>query len=208
MAANGSPTKIPDDTSSASNHTTPLAAETEFHSAFAVTNIKNIIQVTLDNDSNLYLSWSALFKVQAHVHKVRDHIIPPSDEHAIQAAGSHHQVHKTHLYLVLKMISGLTDAYVGFVSYIQQHDHLPTLATAKSRLELEESTMIQRAARETGSSSTLAALVANTTTPVYASPPQRWSRPATTVATVGSCSVAAVGSLEYTTLPLSILQLV
>jgi hypothetical protein len=54
--------------------------------------------------------------------------------------------------LVLKMISGLTDAYAGFVTYIQQHDPLPTFAAAKSRLELEESTILQRAARDSSSS--------------------------------------------------------
>ena len=48
------------------------------------------------------------------------------------------------------MISGLTDSYVGFVTYIQQHDPLPTFAIARSRLELEESTMIQQVAREFG----------------------------------------------------------
>ncbi|XP_050909863.1 uncharacterized protein LOC127123705 [Lathyrus oleraceus] len=58
------------------------------------------------------------------------------------------------------MISDLTDAYVGFVTYIQQHDHLPTFATARSRLELEESTMLQRAARESHASSVSAALMA------------------------------------------------
>ncbi|GAU10843.1 hypothetical protein TSUD_424510, partial [Trifolium subterraneum] len=61
--------------------------------------------------------------------------------------------------LVLKMISGLTDAYSGFVTYIQQHDPLPTFAAARTRLELEESTMIQRAARESGSSTQPAALM-------------------------------------------------
>lgn len=50
--------------------------------------------------------------------------------------------------LVLKMIFGLTDAYAGFVTYIQQHDPLPTFAITRSRLELEESTMLQRAARK------------------------------------------------------------
>jgi predicted choloylglycine hydrolase len=64
--------------------------------------------------------------------------------------------------LVLKMISGLTDVYSGFVTYIQQHDPLPMFATARSRLELEESTMMQRAARESGSSSLPAALMAKT----------------------------------------------
>jgi hypothetical protein len=41
--------------------------------------------VTLDNTSNLYLSWFALFKVQACVHNVLDHIIPPTDAEAIHA---------------------------------------------------------------------------------------------------------------------------
>jgi hypothetical protein len=40
----------------------------------------------------------------------------------------------TNTRLVLKMISGLTDAYSGFVTYIQQHDPLPTFANARSRL--------------------------------------------------------------------------
>ncbi|MCH79418.1 polynucleotidyl transferase [Trifolium medium] len=61
--------------------------------------------------------------------------------------------------LVLKMISGLTDSYAGFVTYIQQHDPLPTFETAKSRLELEESTMAQRVARESSNPSSPAALL-------------------------------------------------
>jgi len=69
------------------------------------------------------------------------------------------------------MISGLTDTYAGFVTYIQQHDPLPTFAATKSRLELEESTILQRAARDS-SSSTPAELVANTPTPLSdVSPP-------------------------------------
>ncbi|XP_050877131.1 uncharacterized protein LOC127080883 [Lathyrus oleraceus] len=71
----------------------------------------------------------------------------------------------TNTCLVLKMISGLTEAYDGFVTYIQQHGPLPTFATTKSRLELEESTMLQRAARDSGSSSTPEALMAKTPLP-------------------------------------------
>ncbi|KAI5390352.1 hypothetical protein KIW84_075606 [Lathyrus oleraceus] len=41
-----------------------------------------------------------------------------------------------------------------------QHDPLPTFATTRSRLELEESTMLQRAARESHASSISAALMA------------------------------------------------
>jgi len=57
----------------------------------------------------------------------------------------------TNTRLVLKMIASLTDAYAGFVTYVQQHDPLPTFAPAKSRLELEETTMLQRASRESSS---------------------------------------------------------
>ena len=52
----------------------------KFHTAFGITNVKSIIPITLDNDSSLYLSWSTLFQVQACVHNVLDHIIPPTDE--------------------------------------------------------------------------------------------------------------------------------
>jgi hypothetical protein len=206
--------------------------------------------VTLENDANLYLSWTALFKVQARVHNVLDHIIPPTDAQAIQASAElkatdpdlwdrldavvlqwmyatsspdilqsilieddsaencwkriatlfkdnkhsravqlETEFSNTHLEnfpstkaycdrlktlsdqlanvdstvtntrLVLKMISGLTDAYSGFVTYIQQHDPLPTFANARSRLELEETTMLQRAARDASSSTLSTALL-------------------------------------------------
>ncbi|GAU49079.1 hypothetical protein TSUD_406850 [Trifolium subterraneum] len=231
----------------------PPAATNKFHSAFAINNVKTIIPVTLENDSNLYLSWSALFKVQARVHNVLDHIILPSDAQAVKestelkandpnlwnrldavvlqwmyatvspdilqsilvaddsaeacwkriAAMFHDNKHSRAIQLenqfsntnledfsttttycnrlkalsdqlsnvdspvsdtrlVLKMISGLTDAYSGFVTFIQQQNPLPTFHEARSRLELEESTMIQRAVRESGSSSQPAALMAKT----------------------------------------------
>jgi hypothetical protein len=78
----------------------------------------------------------------------------------------------TNTRLVLKMISGLTDAYAGFVTYLQQHDPLPTFAEARSRLELEENTMSQRAARESHVSSTQTALRAK------ASPTESAAKPA------------------------------
>ncbi|XP_050902570.1 uncharacterized protein LOC127114542 [Lathyrus oleraceus] len=70
----------------------------------------------------------------------------------------------TNTRLVLKMISGLTDAYAGFVTYIQQHDPLPTFTIARSRLELEESTMLQRAACESHAFFVSAALMAKAPT--------------------------------------------
>jgi hypothetical protein len=86
MADETSQSQTSDDTSSASQSNPSQAAKSKFHSAFAINNVKTIIPVTLENDSNLYLSWSALFKVQACVHNVLDHIIPPSEEQAIQAS--------------------------------------------------------------------------------------------------------------------------
>ncbi|PNX85399.1 hypothetical protein L195_g011511, partial [Trifolium pratense] len=246
------PLKTSDDTSSAQSSPTP-AAQNKFHSAFAINNVKTIIPVTLENDSNLYISWSALFKVQARVHNVLDHIITPTDAPSIQASADlkasdpnlwnrldavvlqwmyatvstdilqsvlvaddsaeacwkriaamfndnkharavqlENQFANTNLEdfpstkaycdrlktlsdqlanvdasvsntrLVLKMISGLTEAYSGFVTYIQQHDPLPLFPAARSRLELEESTMLQRATRESRSSSVPTALHTNT----------------------------------------------
>ncbi|XP_050902159.1 uncharacterized protein LOC127111867 [Lathyrus oleraceus] len=84
MRETNSHSQTSDDTSSASQTNPPRAAKPNFHSAFAINNIKTIIPVTLENDSNLYLSWPVLFKVQARVHNVLDHIIPSSGAQAIQ----------------------------------------------------------------------------------------------------------------------------
>ncbi|XP_050888853.1 uncharacterized protein LOC127094020 [Lathyrus oleraceus] len=86
MTETNSHSQTSDDTSSVSQTNPPQAAKPNFNSAFTINNVKTIIQVTLENDSNLYLSWSALFKVQTRVHNILDHIIPSSDAHAIQAS--------------------------------------------------------------------------------------------------------------------------
>jgi uncharacterized membrane protein YgcG len=57
------------------------------------------------------------------------------------------------------MIYRLTDSYARFVTYIQQYDPLQTFETVKSRLELKESTMDQRVARESSHSSPQEALL-------------------------------------------------
>ncbi|KAK2448415.1 hypothetical protein QL285_007680 [Trifolium repens] len=84
MSELGSPTQTSDDTSSAITPTNTQAAKPKFHSTFAINNVKTIIPMTLKNDSNLYLSWAALYK--ARVHNVLDHFVPPTDETARQAA--------------------------------------------------------------------------------------------------------------------------
>jgi hypothetical protein len=72
---------------------------------------------------------------------------------ADQLANIDSTVSNTHL--VLKMIFELTvSVSVCWICYFHPTTHpLPTFATARSRLELEESTMIQRDAREFDSSS-------------------------------------------------------
>ncbi|XP_062085336.1 uncharacterized protein LOC133791422 [Humulus lupulus] len=57
--------------------------------------------------------------------------------------------------LMLKLIGGLTEAYNGFVTVIQQRDPLPSFAKARSMLCLEAKSMQQRTQRETGSTSSL-----------------------------------------------------
>lgn len=61
------------------------------------------------------------------------------------------------------MILGLTDVDAGFVTYVQQHDPLTYFASTNSRLELEETTMILCATRESSSSNTATLLVKITT---------------------------------------------
>lgn len=52
---------------------------TKFHPALSITNVKSLIPITLDNETGLYHSWAALFKVQARVHNLMHHIIPPTE---------------------------------------------------------------------------------------------------------------------------------
>jgi len=73
--------------------------------------------------------------------------------------------------LVLKIIYGRTESYAGFVTYIQQHDPLPTFETAKSWLELEESTMVQRVARESSHSSSQEPLLMKSQMKIHFLPP-------------------------------------
>ncbi|XP_047170872.1 uncharacterized protein LOC124839174 [Vigna umbellata] len=57
--------------------------------------------------------------------------------------------------LVLRLLAGLTEAYAGFVTVMQQKDELPSFATTCSRLKLEETTIKERATRESGSTALL-----------------------------------------------------
>lgn len=220
----------------------------KFHPALSVTNVKTLVPITLDFESGQYHSWAALFKVQARVHDVLPHIIPPTEakekaaadktkaddlplwkrldavvlqwiyatvstdiltsilidddtaEHAWQSVADlfHDNKNSRAMYLnkeftntiladfsttnaycnrlksladqlanvgasvndhgmVLKMLQGLTEQYSNFVTVIQNKKTLPSFATARSKLALEETTVMERAKQDYGST----ALVAN-----------------------------------------------
>ncbi|XP_076916393.1 uncharacterized protein LOC143576087 [Bidens hawaiensis] len=46
------------------------------HPAITVTNIKNFIPITLDNESAQYVTWSELFKIHCTAFLVADHLEP------------------------------------------------------------------------------------------------------------------------------------
>ncbi|XP_071694443.1 uncharacterized protein [Rutidosis leptorrhynchoides] len=50
----------------------------KFHPALSISNIKNLIPITLDIKDAQYNSWAQLFKIHCKTYDVPDHIIPPS----------------------------------------------------------------------------------------------------------------------------------
>ncbi|XP_021744846.1 uncharacterized protein LOC110710812 [Chenopodium quinoa] len=54
-------------------------AESKYHPALTITNVKSLIPITLDADHGIYHSWAALFKVLVRVHDLSHHIIPPTE---------------------------------------------------------------------------------------------------------------------------------
>ncbi|XP_071688982.1 uncharacterized protein [Rutidosis leptorrhynchoides] len=57
-----------------------MADKQPFHPALTISNIKNLIPITLELNNSLYNSWSRLFKLHCTTYGVLDHIIPPIDD--------------------------------------------------------------------------------------------------------------------------------
>ncbi|XP_060201930.1 uncharacterized protein LOC132630364 [Lycium barbarum] len=53
-------------------------SKSSFHPALVVSNIKNLVPITLEMENVQYATWAELFKIHARSHKVIDHIIPPA----------------------------------------------------------------------------------------------------------------------------------
>lgn len=51
-------------------------ADNKYHPALTVTNIKNLIPITLEMEKSQYSSWAELFKIHCRAYQVIDHIIP------------------------------------------------------------------------------------------------------------------------------------
>ncbi|XP_076945926.1 uncharacterized protein LOC143617164 [Bidens hawaiensis] len=50
--------------------------EAKLHPAITVSNIKNFIPITLDNESAQYVTWSELFKIHFNAYLVANHLEP------------------------------------------------------------------------------------------------------------------------------------
>ncbi|KAL9230761.1 hypothetical protein vseg_006072 [Gypsophila vaccaria] len=59
--------------------TTDTPKSAPFHPAYSVSNIKNFVQITLENENVHYASWAELFLNTARAFDVINHIAPPKD---------------------------------------------------------------------------------------------------------------------------------
>lgn len=57
-------------------------ADTKFHLALVVSNIKNHIPIILEMETDHYSAWAELFKLHARSHRVLSHILPTGKEKA------------------------------------------------------------------------------------------------------------------------------
>ena len=53
-----------------------MATKDPIHPAILITNIKNCIPITLDEDGHLHNTWSSLFQLHCGAHLVLEHIVP------------------------------------------------------------------------------------------------------------------------------------
>uniref|UniRef100_A0A803M8N7 Uncharacterized protein n=1 Tax=Chenopodium quinoa TaxID=63459 RepID=A0A803M8N7_CHEQI len=200
-----------------------MADTPKYHPAFAITNVKSLLPITLDT-AGMYHSWAALFKTWP----IGNALMPRSligstvlflttsslpillkDDTAQgawarlesmfqdnKAARASHleQEHAdldfenftsiddycNHIKsladrladvdapipdtrLILKMTSGLPEAYAGTVDFIQNQEPLPSFESCRSRLKLAERTIKNRLAKEGGATSRQqAALISST----------------------------------------------
>uniref|UniRef100_A0A803MDU1 Retrotransposon Copia-like N-terminal domain-containing protein n=1 Tax=Chenopodium quinoa TaxID=63459 RepID=A0A803MDU1_CHEQI len=61
-----------------------MAESPKYHPAFAITNVKSLIPITLEA-AGMYHSWAALFKVLCRVHDLTYHFIPPTEMTVVAA---------------------------------------------------------------------------------------------------------------------------
>ncbi|XP_071705184.1 uncharacterized protein [Rutidosis leptorrhynchoides] len=57
-----------------------MSDQPKYHPALTVSNIKNMIPITLELNKSQYNSWSQLFKIHCRAYDVVDHITPKSTD--------------------------------------------------------------------------------------------------------------------------------
>ena len=66
-----------------------MTTKDPIHPATLVTNIKNCIPITLDEDGHLYNTWSSLFQLHCRADLVLEHIVPDDKILPTEAATWH-----------------------------------------------------------------------------------------------------------------------
>lgn len=61
-------------------------ADSKLHPALTITNIRNLIPITLEMEKSQYTSWSELFKIHCRAYQVLDHIIKPTNQEPSSSA--------------------------------------------------------------------------------------------------------------------------
>ncbi|XP_076924131.1 uncharacterized protein LOC143586475 [Bidens hawaiensis] len=60
--------------------------DSKLHPAITISNIKNAVPITLDNETGQYTSWSELFKIHCRAYQVYDHLLPRTTTAAISSS--------------------------------------------------------------------------------------------------------------------------
>ncbi|XP_071726808.1 uncharacterized protein [Rutidosis leptorrhynchoides] len=77
----------------------------KFHLALSISNIKNLIPITLDIDKSQYNSWAHLFKQHCKAYDVIDHIITPdADSSSSTTSSTNETTSKTALWYSLDVL--------------------------------------------------------------------------------------------------------
>nr|GEV57772.1 putative reverse transcriptase domain-containing protein [Tanacetum cinerariifolium] len=102
-------------------------ADNKFHPALTVTNIKNLILITLEIEKSQYSSWAELFKIHYRAHEVIDYIIP---KHVVSSSTSKDK--ETVVLVTLETWSRLDSIVLQWIYNTISNDLLHTILAPDS----------------------------------------------------------------------------